>query len=384
MVFTAVDQIKRKSPNKNVYLFSRLDFSRKEEEKNIYAFNILPWNLGTRVRLLYPWMTPLLRISKYSHLANRIKEVVRNTDFIIDVSGYALSSQWSILRSISYLLNIMFAKKHSLPYCILPQSIGPFNYPVLYKIFLFPMMKSLLKYPERIFVREEEGLNWVHKFRENNVEKSYDMVLQSENYNLSNIYTKKPLLKDIRIEANSVCVIPNCRVIERTDRNKIFIVYEKLIKELVAQNKTVYILRHSYEDLGACEKIKKPFSNDGNVKLIAGELNAIELENVIKQCGFIIASRYHSVVHAYKNGIPALVIGWASKYSELLKEFNQLDYFTDCRDVLDANAIVYKLTKMVENYKQEKERIYDKMVSVRKGDIFDALFSSMKNKSANI
>ena len=109
------------------------------------------------------------------------------------------------------------------------------------------------------------------------------------------------------------------------------------------------------------------------MKLIPDDLNAIELENVIKQFDFVIASRYHSVVHSYKNGVPALVIGWATKYFELLEDFDQLDYHFDVRDGININEIDDKLDKMILKYKYERDKILNKMDVVTKENIFDIL-----------
>lgn len=371
MTFTVVDQTKRRFPNKNIYLFSAQDFDRKDEEKSIYKFSILPWDLTTKIRLLSFWNKLFKRDSKYSYLEDNTKQIIKNADFIVDISGYALSSQCGCFSSISYLLDIIIARKYSIPYFIFPQSIGPFDYPLKYKIFLYPLMQLYLKYPKRIFPREKEGLMCVRKFARKNVEKNYDIVLQSKGYNLANIYNKDICLKDTKIEPNSVGIIPNLRVIGRANPNKIYSVYNSLINRLIDTKKTVYVLRHSYEDLEICERIKNLFPDNKGVRLIPNDLNAIELENIIKHFDFAIASRYHSIVHAYKNGVPALVIGWATKYFELLENFDQVDYFFDGRDSIDINEINNKLDKMIRSYQYEKTKIINKMNILNKGNIFD-------------
>jgi len=360
MTFTVVDQMKRRFPNKSIYLFSTQDFERIDKEKSMYKFDILPWDLRTKIGLLSFLGKLFKKNNRYSYLEDSIRDVIRNTDFFIDISGYALSSQWSFLSSMAYLSNIIIAKKYLIPYYIFPQSMGPFNYPIKYKIFLYPLLKLYLKYPSKIFVRENEGLKCITKFTKKNVEKNYDIVLQNKRYDLANIYNEEIHFKDIKIEPNSVGMIPNLRVIEREDPNKIYSIYNSLVNRLTNAKKIVYILRHSYEDLEVCEKIKSLFLDNKNVKLISDDLNTIELENIIKQFDFVIASRYHSILHAYKNGIPALVIGWATKYFELLKEFNQLDYFFDCRNGIDINEIKSKTDKMMRNYKYEREKIIKK------------------------
>ena len=104
-------------------------------------------------------------------------------------------------------------------------------------------------------------------------------------------------------------------------------------------------------------KIKKLFKENNMVSLIHEDLNVFEIEDIIRKFDFLIASRYHSIVHAYKNGVPALVIGWAIKYIELLKSFNQIEYYFDIRDDLKIESVSEKLEKMMLTYKNEKLQI---------------------------
>ena len=373
MTFTVVDQMKKRFPDKNIYLFSTKDFNRIDVEKSGYTFKILPWELTIKLRLLSFWNKLLMKNSTYSHLENNVESVIKNGDFIIDISGYALSSQWHWFGSFNYLLNIILAKKYSVQYYIFPQSIGPFNYPLKYKILLYTLMKLYLKYPKRIFPREKEGLAWVRKFTKNNVEQNHDIVLQTEQYNLSSIYNKKICPKDIKIMSHSIAIIPNLRVFDRAKSDEMYLVYVSLIDRLINANKTVYLLRHSYEDLEICKKIKNNYLDNNCVQLIPDDLNAFELENILKQFDFVIASRYHSIIHSYKNGVPALVIGWATKYFELLDDFNQSDYCFDVRDGININEINDKLDKMIREYTYEKDIIINKMKLIKEDSIFDIL-----------
>ena len=373
MTFTVVDQIKKRYPDKNIYLFSTQDFNRTDVEKSGYKFKILPWDLTIKLKLLSFWNKLLMKNSIYDHLENNVESVIKNGDFIVDISGYALSSQWHWFGSFNYLLNIILSRRYSVRYYIFPQSIGPFNYPLKYNILLCLLMKLYLKYPKRIFPREKEGLAWVRKFTKKNVEQNHDIVLQTKQYNLSNIYNKNLYPKHITIKPHSVAIIPNLRVIEKTNPDDIYLVYASLIKRLINANKTVYLLRHSYEDLEICKKIKNNYLDNNCVQLIPDDLNAFELENILKQFDFVIASRYHSVIHSYKNGVPALVIGWATKYFELLEDFDQSDYYFDVRDGININEINNKLDKMIQEYTCEKDIIINKMDFITKESIFDIL-----------
>lgn len=360
MTFTAIDQIKKIRPYSKIFLFSGRDFLRNDQEKEIYSFTIMPWNLDVKISIL-DYLKRLFVKDNKNSLNYSLEKIIKEAEYFIDVSGYALGSEWGPLRSIDYLLNIAVAKKYSIPYYILPQSIGPFNYSFMDKLLLLFLMKSYLKYPKRIFVREKEGLSSLYKFTKDNVEKAYDIVLQGEDYDLSNIYSKKPCFKNPKVEFNSVGVIPNTKIIERLKKEEFYSIYLSMIDKLMNCGKKVYLLGNSVEDMSICKKMKEYYVQEEVVKLIAEELNAVELERVIKQFDFIITSRYHSIVHAYKNGIPALVIGWAKKYPELLDTFGQLEYYFDVGNGLDKDRINLALSKLLTSYEFERKNITEKM-----------------------
>ena len=140
--------------------------------------------------------------------------------------------------------------------------------------------------------------------------------------------------------------------------------YHKIIQTLLDSEKNVYILYNSYEDLAYCRNLKKKFLNNPKVEIVSEELNSIELEKVTKQFDFLITSRYHSVIQAYKNGIPAVVIGWAAKYFDLLTQFGQIQYHFDIRENPSLEEVIQKVNDLLLNYKEDSDKIQKKMDEV--------------------
>lgn len=375
MTFTAVTALKQKFPDKNIYLFSTRDFKRSAEEKNNLSFHILPWRWKTKVSLFSRLNFLFRKRSKLNHQIKVLKEVIADGCLFIDISGYALSSQWSLFRSMDYLLNIMIAKKFSVPYYIFPQSIGPFHYRLRDKLLLSPLLlKSCLKYPTKIFAREDKGFNSVSRFTRSNLYKSCDIVLYSKGYSLAHIYRNIPHVKNFKIEPGSVGIIPNVKVMERTDQEDMYALYNAMIERLIKADKTVYLLRHSHEDVTICRKIKSYYPDNQNIKLLSDDFSAIELENIIKQFDFLVVSRYHAIIHSYRNGVPVLAIGWADKYHELLEEFKQLDYFVDMREGLDRKKITDMFGGLISHYRTERKKITQRFSSMARENIFDSLY----------
>lgn len=367
MLFTVISGIGYRFSNVKFCVFSDFDFQKSKEERENFKFMVLPWNPQIKVDLM---------MNKNKSDANQIKinDCLKNADFAVDISGYTLSSQWELVRSVNYLLTIMIMRKYKVPFYIFPQSLGPFNYKIWEKIMLYPLLFVYLKYPVKIFAREKEGEKCVKKFSRNNVIKSLDIVFQNKGYNLKDIYHKQPSCTEIEIKENSIGVVPNMKIFEHSNKNNdLLLLYKKSIELLIKSEKTVYIFRHSKEDLEVCKKIKDIFKNNKEVILIENNLNVVELELIIKKFNFILASRYHSIVHAYKNSIPAVVIGWATKYYELLDYFNQLNYFVDCRQDIEFEVFRREIKKMIACWEKESKTISEKNVSAQTKNPFDYL-----------
>jgi len=371
MTFTVVDQLRRRFPDKDIYLFSTEDFERADTVRQLYNFHFMPWTPQGRLNLL---LGPFVKgCSRHALKQEEIKDILNNTLFIIDISGYVLSSQWGFSASLGYLINIMIAKKYSIPFYVFPQSFGPFDYPLIQKFILFPLLKICLNYPRKIFMRETEALKYARKFTRSNVERCHDIVLKNTEYNLSNIYSRNVSFKHLEIIPNSVCIIPSARIAERVEHKVLYVAYQSMVRILIDRGINVYVLRHVEQDLEICRSIKSFFKDDTRVQLIEEDLNAIELENTLGRFDFVIASRYHSIIHSYKKGVPAIVLGWAHKYSELAREFDQAEYYFDCRNKIDIDELNAGLNKMVKNWAHEKEKIVCKVNSISNKNIFDML-----------
>lgn len=387
MTFTVVDQIKRRFPKKKIYLFSTSEYERSEKEKKEYKFRIMPWGIGSKLNLLISkqlikkeffsdeWITQV-------EYQTQIENIIKNTSFFIDISGYRLGyrlfqkkdADFSIsIRSYDYLLNIMIAKKFSIPYYIFPQSFGPFNYPLKEKVFLYPLLWKYLKYPKKIFAREDASLKYLQKFTNKNLSKSKDIVLLNDEYKLENIFKNKYEPTKINISPDSVGIIPSIMITKRLGEKKTIEIYEKMIAKLLESGKKIYLLGHAQTDHFICKKIKDLFNDENEVDIISEELNVVEIEKIISQFNFIIASRYHSIINAFKNGIPVLAIGWAPKYFELMRDFNQLDYIFDTQKNFEKSKVLDGLSKLLERYSKEKKVIKSKLDQMKKNKIFNIL-----------
>lgn len=380
MVFAVAQNLKQTHPDSEIYMLSTY-----QKEGNEYNFNCITTDWVTIYNLFFDRFyvfKPYFFLKKRNRTNNVIGEnelhkILAKTETIYDVSGFSLSSQFGFMHSLSYLLKLAIAKKYNCNIILLPQSFGPFNYNYIQKLFLFPLMKHYLQYPSKIFVRESQGYYDLKKFTSNNIYKSLDVVLQTAIPQSSTIYKKNHSKKTIDINTNNknLAIIPNAKLLKWNLENDILGIYRLILDIVIEKGYDVYIVRHSTEDLNFCHMIAE-LSKDqsknhtSKIRVLDGNYDCIELSEIISKMDFVIASRYHSLIHAYKQGIPALVIGWASKYQEIMLEFNQESYYFDIREKIQLDQIRLSLNSLVYNMETERKSISDFMEKLNPKDLW--------------
>lgn len=373
MTCIAINELAQKFPNREIVVFSVVPDEAKHNVARNYNVTIRPPYLYYKRKCL----SDVLYYFFYNKGGVWEKETIQylnNMECIVDISGFGLryhkgkhaSEFWT------YIHNIWVAAKYNIPIYLLPQSHGPIcGRNKIEQMLLDVVLKIVLAKPQKIYVREKYALRVIKKYR-GDVIYAPDMVL---NYNKVIDYTKiyKNIKSiDIDIPEKSVVIVPNTRNVDNTGKNFLPL-YEKSIKVLLDKGFEVYILLHSKDDKNECIRIKKAFKNDARVHLDVNNYTSFQLEEIIAQFSFAIASRYHSIVHAYKHAVPCVVLGWAEKYDELMQMFRQERYCIDVRKEVKESLFLEKLLYMVGSYEQEKQIIESKYHSMKFVDIYQEI-----------
>lgn len=370
MTFTVVDRLNREFPNCEIYLFSTKDYLADYQEQ--YKFDFLPWDIDIQLELLGYRGQKFKEQNWNEEILRQVRDVFGNATAILDISGYSLSSQLGVDSVIRYMTDVALASRYDVPYYILPQSIGPFEFGTVGKISAGTLLRAFLPYPDLICPREEEGLKAVSQYTTKNVQLERDLVLQCPEYDICNI-SESIVTKTPDIEKKAVGIIPNKNVLQYAESDMIEI-YHNIINQLKKEYNT-YILRHAADDEQLCQQLYAPFENDLHVHNLNQDYNAIQLQNIITQFEFTVASRYHSVVHSYRSSVPAIIIGWATKYKELAQFFDQENYQYDCRGTVNESSLLFALSEMSKSTEYEKNKIEHQFNSLQEGeDILSDVF----------
>lgn len=368
MVFICVSELRKRFPNHEIFVMT--DYCTDFELEDFFTFHIRKF--GTVIDIIRKEnikQNLYYLVKGYDKESNRKqKEFFCDVDLMIDISGYGLGDVWNKNDVKHYLYRIECAKYFGIKVYLLPQSFGPFE---TFDKSLLKRTKKALEYASTIYAREQQGYNLLtQKIGLKNVKKENDIVLNSKSIDLNLVYKCVPRISQFDIKSNSVAIIPNARNSRVSSESILLECYRILINKLLEHNKNVYILRHSNMDVDICNKIYNMFS-ETNVVLFKNELSCIEFGSVVEKFDFVIASRFHSVVHSYKNSVPCLTLGWAVKYLELHKLFHQEKYCFDVRDNLDISKLSNATEYLMNNYSKEKEIIFKELKEVQKHNIFD-------------
>ena len=387
MLFVTMDEVLKRYPTAELYFVGaeKIDLSNYNF-KYVFA-NDLTKNVAKGKKVIQSACKSFIRdiakiITNRNYnvwMLNDLKNQLQFADIIIDISGFNLGKKWDSYTQEYYLDNIRLAKKYNIPIVLMPQSFGPFDYPPE-KHYLINEMAELLPYAFKIFAREKEGYNaLIETFHLSNVELSSDLVLQNNGIDLNHIFSAKYNIKVPRIECGAVGIVPNKQCFNHGDKKLILSIYSSVIEKLILEGKKVYVFRHSSEDLEVCKELDKMFS--GKIILLQNDFSCLEYDQLVRSFEFIICSRYHGIVHAYKNHVPCVLLGWAVKYKELSELLEQSQYSFDITDAsLTTDMVIDAVGRLCINYREEADLIGKKLIQIQKDNCFDKVFDWLDKK----
>lgn len=374
MVFITVDELKKRYPDHEIYVLSELDLERPESEKNKYAFKFTGWYPIKFAKSQNNFLLRQLCKTRNAKEYNSAYDLYSNCDLMIDISGYALGSNWSYATCNRYIEHLEFAKAFNIPVYLMPQSFGPFDFTGEKAQELDGRLRSALSYVNTICAREKEGYDQLkEKYALDNVIKCYDLVLNNKGVDLEHIFKSEQEFKLPELNKNSVGVIPNGMLLTVKDADFVLSMYRTLVSHLLTKGYQVYILSHSSTDAKLCIDIYNACSENDKITLLDNDFSCLEFDEMVKSFEFIIASRFHSIVHAYKNAVPCILLGWAEKYYQLSKLFEQQQYCFDMREAINTCKITDKIDDIDSNKENEKSKIKGLLGAIQKDNVFDIL-----------
>lgn len=285
---------------------------------------------------------------------------------VLDASGFAYSDQWGPQPSVSMAKDSKRWKKQGTKIILLPQALGPFTSKKIKQAFARVVGSANLVFPR-------DGVSYKH-VTDLVGEKKH--VIQSPDFTNS---VKGVVPEKFKGKEDLFCIIPNHRMTGMTspeEAKKYIPFLVNCVKQLLKKGIKPFILIHEGEDdLRLSEEINKQC---GEELVIVRETDPMKIKGIIGACEGVISSRFHGLVSALSQGVPALATGWSHKYEMLFAEYG----FSEGYLPLDApeskigekldlivsekknSDLKVNLSQAAEIQKQRTEKMWEKVFEV--------------------
>lgn len=373
MMLITVSELTKRFPNHKILVLSPMDLERPEHEKDKFNFQFIGWFPTKFARAQRNAILRFLYILRHRQEFQQCEMIYRNCDMMVDISGYALGSNWDAPCCNVYLEHLEFAEGFGIPVCLMPQSFGPFDFGADHPG-IDARCRKLLPTCKAILAREQEGYDaLVNTYGLTNVRLAPDLVLNNKGIDLKHIFREISELRLPEIAPNSIAVVPNGRNLSVGSGEAVLNLYRAAIRQGLKQGKTVYLLHHATSDAKICAQLKEQFEEEKRVVVLEQEFSCLEFNELVKRFDYLVASRFHSIVHAYKNGVPCITLGWAKKYEDLLAQFEQGDYLFDVRNSPNEEILTAAMERLNGSREKESATILSHLADVQQDNVFDVL-----------
>lgn len=123
MTFITADEIAKRWPDCEMVYLGRVCADLKSN----LCMKALSVSIKQQMRLLIPGFFPFGYY--WTRELRELNYVFKNCEAVIDISGYALGSNWNNTGALAFIINrLMLPKKYDVPVYLMPQSFGPFNF----------------------------------------------------------------------------------------------------------------------------------------------------------------------------------------------------------------------------------------------------------------
>lgn len=288
-------------------------------------------------------------------------------DVVLDTSGFAYSDQWGNRPTELAAQYVKRWKKQGTKIIFLPQAFGPFT-------------SNKIKDAIKVIT---ENANLIYARDQISYEHLIGVVGKCSNIQISPDFTnllKGEIPEWFSPQNNEVCIIPNARMLDKTNSNisKGYIPFIKQCTDTIYSlgKKPFFLIHEGNRDY----QIAKEISTSLNKNIpIFRENDAIRIKGIIGSSKAVISSRFHGLVSALSQGIPALGTGWSHKYQMLFEDYEFpegiLDIDSDFTEVGKTINLLFDIRerKFIINKLEKSGDLQKKIVKNMWTDIFSLM-----------
>lgn len=280
-----------------------------------------------------------------------------NADFVLNIGqGDSFSDIYGIQRFNSINKAYELARYHNIPYCILPQTIGPFKDSIV----LAKAIESV-KGAALVMARDSKSKECIQKLIPGvNIDEYLDVAFYLP-------YNKLSLRSSgINVGLNISALLWNGGY---TMDNQFDLIceYKSLIRSIIdfflsIPNVKLHLVAHVVEpdtcienDYEVSYKLWKEYMNERLV-LAPFALDPIEIKSYIAGLDFFIGARMHATIAAFSSGVPVVPMAYSRKFNGLYEDSLSYKYVIDMKKESNLE-ILHDIETYYENRSKLKKEI---------------------------
>lgn len=244
----------------------------------------------------------------------------REVDVVIDAAGFLYTDMWSPRPAEELAHSCRRWHRRGTKIILAPQAFGPFTSRRLQNA-----IRTIVDHTDLIFARDP--VSYQHLI---------DLVGERPHIQMAPDFTGliDGIVPDDFEPAPGRCsIVPNYRMVDKTSRTQSdaylpFMI--RCVQYLRQQGVSPFLLVHSGpSDLKLAEHIRAAVG--GDVPIVK-QGHPLKIKGILGQCESSIGSRFHGLVSALNQGVPALAAGWSHKYQMLFDDYGFGEGMMDTRD----------------------------------------------------
>jgi colanic acid/amylovoran biosynthesis protein len=241
-----------------------------------------------------------------------------DVDVLLDAAGFAFGDHSPPERTIQFAEQVEAAKRAGKKVILLPQALGPFTNSKIRDAFA-----RIVNAADLVFARDDCSLEHAQ-----NATRNPDHIRQAPDF--TNLI--KP---DLTVDGNTsdrATIVPNQRMIEKAETEEDAAAYVPFVARCIGAVEEAgldpVLLLHGRNDRELARAIPEEV---GHEVPLHEESNPVSLKRFLGESHLVVGSRFHSLVGALSQGVPAIGTSWSHKYEMLFEEYGCSDMLLSVR-----------------------------------------------------
>ncbi len=295
-------------------------------------------------------------------------KVFRNADYILDIGqGDSFADIYGKQR-FEIIDNIhKTARLFGKPYCLLPQTIGPFKDEKIRK----KAIKSI-EGATMVMARDRQSYDYVKENApaQKNIREYIDVAFYMP-------YKRIEFSKDsIHVGINISSLLWHGGY-SRDNQFGLKVDYQQIVKSLIdyflsLPNVTLHLIghvvgaeRHIENDYAVNYDIWKEHGNNPRLVLAPLALTPVDVKGYIAGMDFFMGARMHATIGAFSSGVPVVPMAYSRKFNGLFVDTLQYPYLADLKTASETE-VIETIKEAFENRDKLKSIIAERMSGVVK------------------